>query len=296
MSLPPLTWIDGAWHAGNPPIVGPMTHSLWMASAVFDGARAYRGLAPDLDRHCARVVDSARAFGMTPAISAAEIYELAWEGIERFPPETELYIRPMFYFEDGFVMPDLATSRFILSVFEKPIPPWRGTSACLSSYRRPSPEVAPTGAKASCLYPNVARAMAEARARGFDSAIMLDAAGNVAEFTTSNLFLAKDGVVMTPAPNGYFLAGITRKRIIGLLRDAGVEVRETTLRYPDVLAADEVFLTGNFSKVLPVVRVEDHHYQQGKFADLARRLYNDFAEREGRRKARSRPARAAAER
>jgi branched-chain amino acid aminotransferase len=292
VSLPPLTWIDGVWREGNPPIVGPMTHSLWMASAVFDGARAFRGLAPDLDRHCARVVDSAVAFGMTPSVSAAEIYDLAWDGIERFPAESELYIRPMFYFEDGFVTPDLGTSRFLLSVFEKPIPPWRGTSACLSSYRRPSPEVAPTGAKASCLYPNVARAMMEARAKGFDSAIMLDAAGNVAEFTTSNLFLAKDGVVLTPAPNGCFLAGITRKRVIGLLREAGVEVRECTLRYPDVLAAEEVFLTGNFSKVLPVVRVEDRHYQQGKFAELARRLYFDFAAREGRRKAR--PALAAA--
>jgi branched-chain amino acid aminotransferase len=292
MTRPPLTWIDGTWHEGNPPIVGPMTHSLWMASAVFDGARSFNGIAPDLDRHCARVVDSARAFGMTPALSAAEIYELAWDGIEKFPPATELYIRPMFYFEDGFVTPDLATSRFILSVFEKPIPPWRGTSACLSSYRRPSPETAPTGAKAACLYPNVARAMMEARGKGFDSAIMLDAAGNVAEFTTSNLFIAKDDVVLTPAPNGCFLAGITRWRVMGLLRGADVEVQETTLRYPDVLAADEVFLTGNFSKVLPVVRVEDTHYQQGKFAQLARKLYMEFAEREGRRKVR--PALAAA--
>jgi branched-chain amino acid aminotransferase len=285
-----ITWHEGRWVEGNPPIFGPFTHSLWMASAVFDGARAFRRLAPDLDRHCARVVESARAFGMKPKVTGEEIYELAWDGIERFPPEAELYIRPLFYFEDGFVAPDLDSSRFILSLEVRPLVPLRGASACVSSYRRPTPEMAPTSAKASCLYPNVARAMMEARGKGFDSAIMLDAAGNVAEFTTSNLFIAKDGVVSTPVPNGCFLAGITRRRVMELLRAAGVEVRECTLCLADVFAADEVFWTGNYSKVMPVVRVEDRNYHQGRFAEVARRLYFEFAEREGGRRPRRQAA------
>jgi branched-chain amino acid aminotransferase len=281
----PLTYHEGVWHRGNPPLLGPMAHSLWMGSAVFDGARAFGGLAPDLDLHCQRAIDSARYYGMTPDITADEIVSLAWQGIDRFGPDAELYVRPLFYFEDGFVTPKLDSGKFMLSLFEAPMPPWRGLSACLSSYRRPSPDMAPTAAKASCLYPNVARAMMEARDRAFDSAVVLDGLGNVAEFTTSNLFIARGPVVDTPVANGTFLAGLTRQRVIGLLRDAGVDVRETTLTFDDVLAADEVFMTGNYAKVLPVTRVEDRDYPIGRFATLARDRYFDFAGREGRRRA-----------
>ena len=80
--------------------------------------------------------------------------------------------------------------------------------------------------------------------------------GNIAELANSNVFMAKDGVVYTPIPNGTFLAGITRQRVIKLLRDAGVPVVETVLRYADFEAADEIFSTGNASKVLPITRID----------------------------------------
>lgn len=277
-----LTWKDGTWHEGNPPMLGPMVHSFWMASAVFDGARAFNGLAPDLDRHCQRVVDSARSFGMKPKFSAEEITAVAWEGIAKFPADAALYVRPLYYFGDGFVVPDPDTTDFMLTIFDAPLPEPTGGSSCISTFRRPMPDMAPTEAKASCLYPNVQRAMMEARDRGFGSAVMLDALGHVAEFTTSNIFIAKDGLVQTPVPNGTFLAGLTRKRVIGLLRDDGIEVLECTLKVDDVLGADEVFQTGNFGKVLPLVRVEDSEYQPGPFGTRARELYMDFADREGR--------------
>lgn len=276
-----ITWKDGVWHEGNPPMFGPMTHSLWMASAVFDGARSFERLSPDLDRHCRRAIESARVFGMTPTVTAEEIERLAWEGIEKFPPEMALYIRPLFYFEDGFVTPKAESSRFILSVFESPMPEFHGLTACISRFRRPSPEMAPTGAKAACLYPNVSRTLLDARDRGFDNAVVLDGLGNLAEFGTANLFLVKDGVVMTPVPNGTFLAGITRSRVMELLRGDGVAVRECALTPDDLFAADEVFQTGNYSKVLPVTRVEDREYAEGPVAKRARELYMAFAEREG---------------
>jgi len=85
----------------------------------------------------------------------------------------------------------------------------------------------PVDAKAGCLYPNNARALFEAHSRGFDNAIVCDLLGNVAELATANIFIAKDGVVFTPAPNGTFLNGITRQRVIKLLREVGVRVIET---------------------------------------------------------------------
>src|SRR3546814_17101961 len=89
--------------------------------------------------------------------------------------------------------------------------------------------MAPTDAKASCLYPNSARALNEASKRGFDNAVVLDALGNVAELATANLWIAKDGVAVTPAPNGTFLNGITKQRAMQLLTAAGIEVREPRL-------------------------------------------------------------------
>lgn len=280
-----FTWKDGTWHEGNPPMLGPMSHAWWMASSVFDGARAFRGLAPDLDRHCARIVDSAAAFHMTAPMGADEMAALCWEGVEMFPEDAELYIRPMMYFEDGFVTPDLESTEFILTVFEAAMPEWRGVTSMISSYRRPTPESAPTNAKASCLYPNVSRALMEARQKGYGTAVVLDALGNVAEFATNNLFLVKDDRISTPAPNGAFLAGLTRRRVIELLAADGQAVAETTVTLDDLFDADEVFLTGNYSKVLPVVQVADRDYQIGPVATRSRDLYFAFAEREGGRPA-----------
>ena len=177
-----LTWIDGKWHEGNPKLIGPMTHAMWQASLVFDGARAFEGVAPDLDRHALRVVASAKSMGLEPMLTAGEIEELARDGLRRFPLEAELYIRPMFWAEDGFIVPLPDTTRFALSIYDAPMPKPTGFSVCLSSYRRPAPDQAPTDAKAACLYPNSARALAEALRRGFDNALVLDPSGKVAEF------------------------------------------------------------------------------------------------------------------
>ena len=110
-----------------------------------------------------------------------------------------------------------------------------------------------------------------------DGALAADALGNVAESATANVFIAKDGVVFTPVPNGTFLAGITRARHIDLLRRDGVEVVETVLSFDDVRAADEVFLTGNMSKITPVTAFDDVTYPVGPLAMRARKLYWDWA-------------------
>jgi branched-chain amino acid aminotransferase len=101
--------------------------------------------------------------------------------------------------------------------------------------------------------------------------------GNVAELANSNIFMAKDGVVYTPMPNGTFLNGITRQRVITLMRTAGVAVVETTLRYRDFETADEIFATGNASKVVPITRIGERSLQPGPCYRQARELYWDYA-------------------
>ena len=120
------------------------------------------------------------------------------------------------------------------------MPGEQGFSACFSSFARSWSNMAPTDAKASCLYPNGQRAIRDAANRGFDNAIMLDGDGNIAEFATSNLWIVKNGVVSTPVDNGTFLNGITRRRV--RCSADGVEVQERSLTRADVESADECFL------------------------------------------------------
>jgi branched-chain amino acid aminotransferase len=274
------TFFAGDWHEGNVPIMGVRTHAAWLASMVFDGARAFEGVAPDVDLHCERVNDSAKKLFLKPLVSADAWLGLVADGRKRFDRDAALYIRPMYWPEHNgplAVPPDPDSTRWCLSLYETPMVAPDGFSITLSPYRRPTIETMPVDAKAGCLYPNNARALFEARARGFDNCVVCDMLGNVAELATANIFLAKDGVVHTPIANGTFLAGITRRRVILLLRAAGISVVETTLRYQDFRAADEIFSTGNFIKVTPITRIDDRSLQPGPFYRKARALYWEFA-------------------
>ncbi len=274
-----ITYIDTdqTWHKGTPNVMGPGHHGMWLSSVVFDGARAMAGRVPDLDLHCKRVINSARVLGLAPKLDGPEIEALVQDGIRQFPEDAELYICPMFFAESGFILPDPDSARFVLSIFDSPLPPPDGFSACLTRFRRPDPLSAPTEAKASCLYPNVARCSREAKDKGFERAIVLDPAGKVAEFDHSNLFMARDGVVHTPVHNATFLNGITRQRIIKLLQKNGTEVIERSIEFDELMEADELFETGNYCKVRPCTRIEDRDLQAGPLFSKARELYFDFA-------------------
>src|SRR6516162_2627545 len=274
------TFFEGQWHDGNAPIMGPRTHAAWLGSTVFDGARAFEGVSPDLDRHCARVNQSAINFKLKPVVDVESWIALAREGIARFAPNAELYIRPMYWAQHGSgggVLFDPETTNWCLCIYVAPMPPEIGSAITLSPFRRPTMESAPVDCKAGCLYPNNSRALIEAQSRGFGNCLMLDMLGNVAEFGNSNVFMAKDGVVYPPAPNGTFLNGITRQRVVELLRNDNVTVVETTLKYRDFQDADEIFSSGNFAKVSPIIRIDDRSLQSGCFYSRARKLYWDFA-------------------
>jgi branched-chain amino acid aminotransferase len=275
-----VTFFEDDWHDGNVPIMGPRTHAAWLCTSVFDGARAFEGTVPDLDLHCARVNESAKAMYLKPLVAAETWIGLVREGLKRFERDAEIYIRPMYWAEEGApggVRPDPESTRWCLTLYVAPFPKPTGTAITLSPFRRPTRESAVVEAKAGCLYPNNARALIEARGRGFDNCLLCDMLGNVAELGTANIFMAKDGVVYTPAANGTFLSGITRARVIALLREAGATVIETTLGYSDFQAADEIFSTGNYTKVSPITRIDERNLQPGPFYRKARELYWQFA-------------------
>ena len=260
--------------------MGPRTHASWLCSMVFDGARYFEGVTPDLDLHCARVNESAVKLYLKPLVSTDTWIKLAHEGIAKFDKDSALYIRPMYWAEkEGpwVQAHDPESTRWCLAIYEAPMRKPGGFSVTLSPFRRPTIETMPVDAKAGCLYPNNARALFDVHARGFENAIVLDMLGNVAELATSNIFMARDGVVYTPIANGTFLAGITRQRVIGLLRANGVTVVEQTLKYSDFESADEIFSTGNYSKVAPVTRIDARSIPIGPCYTKARELYWAFA-------------------
>jgi len=274
------TYVDGDWLEGNIGLIGPRSHAMWLASCVFDGARWFEGVAPDLDLHAKRVNASAIALGLKPTMTVEEIVGLTWDGLKRFDGKTAVYIRPMYWAEHGGYMgvpADPASTRFCLCLYEAPMISPSGFSITVSPFRRPTIETMPTDAKAGCLYPNNGRAILEAKMRGFDNALVLDMLGNVAETGLSNIFLVKDGQVMTPAPNGTFLSGITRARTISLLAEKGYKTIEKMLSVRDFREADEIFSTGNHSKIVPVIRIEDRDLQPGPVAKKARELYWQWA-------------------
>jgi branched-chain amino acid aminotransferase len=150
-------------------------------------------------------------------------------------------------------------------------------SLTVSPYSRPRPDMALTEAKAASLYANNGRIVTEARKRGFSNALSRDYEGNVAETASTNVFLVRDGVVFTPVPNGTFLNGLTRQRVIGLMREDGIEVVECSLAVEDFHKADEIFVTGNIAKVMPVARFEDRCFDATPMANRAREIYWDWA-------------------
>lgn len=272
-----MTYFQGKWHPGNTPIMGAVTHATWMASTVFDGARYFEGVTPDLDKHCQRVIRSAEEMGFNAPVTADNLIDLAQEGLKQFAPDTALYIRPMLWAETGFVAPDPDAGVFCLTLLPMPMPTAPTTALPVHHLRRPGPETAPTHAKAACLYPQSGRALRHARQQGYENAVMADPMGFVAEFATANIFYVKDGVLFTPSPNQTFLNGITRQRLLSLLRQEGFEVIEKQMSFDELTEADEIFSSGNYAKVQPLAKYGDKVFKETPVTDRIKSLYWDFA-------------------
>ena len=275
------TYFNGTWHKGNVLIINAADHGAWLGSNVFDGARYFNGVAPDLLAHCQRVNNSAKALMLKPSVEANDMVEIIWEGLKQYEADAAVYIRPMYWAIDGdltAIVPNQESVGFAICLEQIPLAPESKTvSLTKTKFRRPVLEDAVVNAKAGCLYPNNARMLVEARSKGFSNALVTDAMGNVAETATANIFMVKDGEVFTPIPNGTFLSGITRARHISNLSAAGIKVHETVLTYTDFESADEIFMSGNMNKVTAVAAFEDFQFQIGSVTQKVRDLYWDWA-------------------
>lgn len=279
------TYFEGTWHNGDLSVMKAADHGAWLGTTVFDGARLFDGLAPDLEAHCARINRSARALMITPTVNTDDMVAIVREGLAQYPRDAAVYIRPMYWALAGDelgIIPLKDATGFAISLEQVPMaPPEAASTLTRTRFRRPVLEDNVVNAKAGCLYPNNARMMAEARSKGFGNALVADAIGNVAETASANVFMVKDGEVFTPVPNGTFLAGITRSRHMENMRADGLVVHESVLSFDDFHAADEIFLSGNMMKVTPIKAFDDTAYQVGgngnPVTQRVREMYWDWA-------------------
>ena len=222
------TYFEGAWHDGDVMIMRAADHGSWLGTTVFDGARYFDGVAPDLEAHCARVNRSAEALMITPTVSTEDMVDIVREGLnalsEATPPSTSA--RCTGRIDGGRPRRSCPSPARPASPSASRKSRWPPASRLDHADHHALPPPGARGssvanAKAGCLYPNNARMLTEARSKGYGNALVADALGNVAETATANVFMVRDGEVFTPIPNGTFLAGITRARHIANLRADG---------------------------------------------------------------------------
>ncbi|MDY6769942.1 MAG: branched-chain amino acid transaminase [Candidatus Nanohaloarchaea archaeon] len=259
-------WMDGDQVAWEDAQVHVLTHALHYGSAVFEGIRAYDtgdGTAVfRLDAHLDRFFDSAGPYGIDIPYTRDEIEQAIYDLIQ----DNELdscYIRPIaFYgYEELGVNPSNCPVRVAIAVW-----PWgaylgedaieNGVAVQVSSWRKYRADMIPTNAKTSGAYVNSMLATTEADRRGFEESIVLDADGYVAEGPGENLFLVRDGQLITPDLSSSILEGVTRKSVITIAEDLGYEVVERRVGRGELYTADELFFTGTAAEVTPIRQVE----------------------------------------
>ena len=262
-------WMDGHLVDWRDAQVHVLTHALHYASAVFEGERCYGGKIFKTREHAQRLIDSARMMDMDLPWTVDEIVQakedtLAANGL------TDAYLRVIAWRGSG---PDMGVSasrnpiRMAVCTWEwgnyYGDAKWEGAKLDISKWKRPSPETAPSQAKAAGLYMICTMSKHAAEAKGCSDAMMYDYRGYVAEATGANIFFVKDGEVHTPLAD-VFLNGITRQTVIQLLRDRGVTVHERHITPDELSGFQECWLTGSAAEVTPVGQIGDWNFQVGR--------------------------------
>ncbi len=272
-------WFDGAlrpWREAN---VHILTHAMHYASAVFEGVRAYNGRIFELAQHSQRLIDSARILG----------FELPWsrEQIDAACNETlaasglsNAYMRPIAWrgSEQMGVAAQKTKPHLAIACWE-----WgayfgeealrKGLRLNIAPWRRPAPYTAPTNSKAAGLYMICTLSKHAAADAGYDDALMFDWRGQVAEATGANVFFVRDGKLHTPTPD-CFLDGITRRTVMGLARDRGIEVIERAIWPEELESFEQAFLTGSAAEVTPLAEIGPWNFEVGA---LTRQLADDYS-------------------
>lgn len=243
------------------------THALHYGTGAFGGLRGIpdpqnpnRILLFRLDRHCQRLSKSARLLNYD--LPADKIQQVITDFVKKNSPKVSFYIRPFVYTSDLGIAPRLHNVQKDFFVYGLELGDYlspEGVSCRISSWYRQEDRSLPLRGKISGAYITSSLAKTEAVESGFDEAILMNSQGKVCEASGMNIFIVREGKLITPGFEQDILEGITRDSVIIIAKDLGIEVIERPVDKTELLVADEVFLSGTAAKVTPVRQIESYH-------------------------------------
>ena len=261
------------------------THALHYGTGAFGGLRATVDTKTKqvvlfrLKDHCKRLSRSAKLLGYD--LSPKFIEEKITEFVKANPTKKDYYIRPLIYVSDLGIAPRLHNVSYDFLIYGLPMGDYLnkgGVKVCFSSWVRGEDRSLPLRGKITGTYVTSALSKTEAHARGFDEAVLLNSQGKIAEASAMNIFIVRDGELITPSVNQDILEGITRDSIMKIAGNLGYKVTERAVDKSELIIADEVFLTGTAARITPVKKIEGYSLPRNNpvTKDLSKEFANIF--------------------
>ncbi|MDO8583190.1 MAG: branched-chain amino acid transaminase [bacterium] len=266
--------------------VSIMTNALQYGTAIFGGIRGY--VSADkrfisifrIEDHYKRMLSSAKILGCSLPYMADELATLTIKLIKKNKPMGDIYLRPFAYSGHTNLGPNLANTIFDFSLHMIPLDEYlslsKGLNVMISSWRRIPDNSIPPRAKISGAYVNSALARKEAYDGGFDEAIMLTQSGQVSEGSAENIFIVRDGVLITPAESDDILEGITRRSVIQIAKDIGIPFKSRTVSRSELYVCDEAFFSGTGAQIPWIKSIDKRIINDGKKGKITSIIQEKF--------------------
>ncbi len=286
MNATEFVWMNGKLVKWKDATIHICSHVIHYGSSVFEGMRVYKTpkgpAAFRLREHSHRLLNSAKIYRMAVPYTAEQLDEAVLQTVAVNNLEA-CYVRPVAYRGYGTLGVDPTKCPVDVAIA---VWPWgqylgedaleKGVSVCVSSWRRLAPNTMPSMAKAGANYMNSQLIKMEAISHGYAEGIALDVTGNVSEGSGENIFLVRNGALVTPTFGASILPGITRRSVIRLAEDMGIKVIEQNVPREALYLADEVFFTGSAAEITPVSRIDDIVVGSGVAGPITRQLQRAF--------------------
>lgn len=282
----PYAFFEGQFTKIEDAKVSIMTNALQYGTAFFGGIRGYYNPEEKaiyvfrIDDHIKRFLSAANIFGCDFPYTKDELKQIALDLIKKNAPQKNAYLRPFAYVGNTNLGPNLADTTLDFALYmiplEEYLPVNKGLNVIVSSWRRVSDNAIPSRGKISGAYINSALARQEAHENGYDEAIMLSESGNVAEGSAENLFMVRDGVLITPAVTDDTLEGITRRSVLQIATDLGIPTESRTIDRSELYIADEVFFTGTGCQVAWINTIDKRKIGEGQIGHITKQLQEKF--------------------
>jgi branched-chain amino acid aminotransferase len=289
VTLPKFAYFQGQIVPYSEAKVGVLTHALNYGTAAFGGIRAYWNdteqqlyIFRPLD-HYQRLLNSSRLLHMTFSHTPESLTQITIELLRAEAYRRDIYIRPLIYKADEAIGVKLHGLRDELTITAMPFDNYMrdetDVQVTISNWRRVDDNAIPARGKISGAYANSALAKTDAQLAGFDEALVLTQEGHISEGSAMNVFLVRDGVLLTPPITDNVLEGITRRTAIELARqELGIEVVERLIDRTEVYLSSEVFLTGTAAQIAAVTRVDHRPVGEGKMGPITTQIRQLFAD------------------